>query len=161
MRSACTRRMVRLLAAACLSAAAADTVTAADASGATGTAGASLADFKGADIYSHICQGCHMSQGEGAVGAGHYPKLASNLTLASWRYVVLTVLEGRNDMPAFGAPANMVWDGPPGFGVVHLSDAQIADVVNYVRTHFGNTYKDRVSASDVAKLHPPGTAAAP
>ena len=102
-----------------------------------------------------------MAQGEGAIGAGHYPKLASNLTLASWQYVALTVLEGRNDMPAFGAPANMVWDGPPGFNVVHLSDAQVADVVNYVRSHFGNTYKDRVAASDVAKLHHPGPATEP
>jgi mono/diheme cytochrome c family protein len=64
-------------------------------------------------------------------------------------------------MPAFGAPANMVWDGPPGFGVVHLSDAQVADVVNYVRSHFGNAYKDRVTASDVAKLPHPGVATAP
>jgi mono/diheme cytochrome c family protein len=150
--------IARLLATAWLTAGVAAVAAAADASGA---AGASLSDLKGADIYSHVCQGCHMSQGEGAIGAGHYPKLASNLTLASWQYVALTVLEGRNDMPAFGAPANMVWDGPPGFGVVHLSDAQIADVVNYVRSHFGNTYRERVSASDVAKLAHPGSAAAP
>jgi mono/diheme cytochrome c family protein len=150
--------IARLLATAWLTAGVAAVAAAADASGA---AGASLSDLKGADIYSHVCQGCLMSQGEGAIGAGHYPKLASNLTLASWQYVALTVLEGRNDMPAFGAPANMVWDGPPGFGVVHLSDAQIADVVNYVRSHFGNTYRERVSASDVAKLAHPGSAAAP
>jgi mono/diheme cytochrome c family protein len=55
----------------------------------------------------------------------------------------------------------MVWDGPPGFGVVHLSDAQVADVVNYVRSHFGNAYKDRVTARDVAKLPHPGVATAP
>ncbi len=161
MRPACTGMMVRVLTTAWLSAGVAASAAAADAAGAAGTAGPSLADFKGADIYSHICQGCHMAQGEGAIGAGHYPKLASNLTLASWQYVALTVLEGRNDMPAFGAPANMVWDGPPGFNVVHLSDAQVADVVNYVRSHFGNTYKDRVTASDVAKLHHPGPATEP
>ena len=31
-----------------------------------------------------------------------------------------------------------------------MSDAQVADVINYVRTHFGNSYTDAVSAADVA-----------
>jgi mono/diheme cytochrome c family protein len=31
-----------------------------------------------------------------------------------------------------------------------MSDAQVAEIVNYVRTHFGNTYSDVVSAADVA-----------
>jgi len=26
-----------------------------------------------------------------------------------------------------------------------LTDAQIADVVNYIRTHFGNRYSDKVT----------------
>ena len=30
----------------------------------------------GAEIYVHICQGCHMPEGQGATGAGHYPALA-------------------------------------------------------------------------------------
>ena len=30
-----------------------------------------------------------------------------------------------------------------------MSDQQVADVVNYVRTHFGNTYGDAVSAGEV------------
>ena len=32
----------------------------------------------GQDIYTQICQGCHMPQGQGASGAGHYPKLAGD-----------------------------------------------------------------------------------
>lgn len=117
---------------------------------------ATLSDVSGEDIYGHICQGCHMPHGEGAIGAGHYPKLAGNPTLASWQYVALTVLGGRKGMPAFSAAAHQVWDGP----TVRLSDAQVADVVNYVRSHFGNTYKDRVSAAQVAKLPHPTTGAA-
>jgi len=36
-----------------------------------------------------------------------------------------------------------------------LSDAQIADVVNYVRSHFGNGYKAEVTAQQVSALpHP-------
>ena len=31
-----------------------------------------------------------------------------------------------------------------------MSDEQVADVVNYVRTHFGNSYADALSAGDVA-----------
>jgi mono/diheme cytochrome c family protein len=31
-----------------------------------------------------------------------------------------------------------------------MSDAQVADVVNYVRTHFSNSYSDAVSAADVS-----------
>jgi mono/diheme cytochrome c family protein len=107
---------------------------------------------RGAEIYSRICQGCHMPQGQGADGAGHYPKLADNPALASWQYVALTVLDGRKGMPSFGLPAGDNLDRI----AVHLSDEQVADVVNYVRTHFGNTYKDRVTASQIAGLrHPP------
>ena len=120
----------------------------ADDSGSTRAAGMSSAD--GAQIYAHICQGCHMPQGQGAVGAGHYPKLAGNAALVSWQYAVLTVLNGKNGMPAFGLPEDQMM-----FGAAHLSDAQIADVVNYVRSHFGNHWKDTVTAEQVAALpHP-------
>jgi mono/diheme cytochrome c family protein len=36
----------------------------------------------------------------------------------------------------------------PGLGM-QLDDQQVADVVNYVRTHFGNKYKDKVTPADV------------
>jgi mono/diheme cytochrome c family protein len=121
----------------------------ADDSSFTSTAG--LGPANGAEVYSHICQGCHMPQGQGAVGAGHYPKFTANQKLASWQFVALTVLAGRNGMPAFGLPADKVQETR----TVHLSDAQVADVVNYVRSHFGNTYKDKVTAAQVAQLpHP-------
>ena len=107
----------------------------------------------GAQVYSHTCQGCHMSSGQGAVGAGHYPKLAGSPALVSWQYVALTVLGGKNGMPAFGLPADA-----DTYASVHLSDAQVADVVNFVRTHFGNKWKSTVTASQVASLpHPAGS----
>ena len=39
-----------------------------------------------------------------------------------------------------------------------MSDQQAADVINYVRTHFGNSYSDAISAADIkaARPHPPG-----
>ena len=98
-----------------------------------------------------------MPQGQGASGAGHYPKLAGDPGLASWQFVAVTVLGGRNGMPAFGLPA----DGQTDRFAVQLNDQQVADVVNYVRTHFGNHYKDKATAVAVAKLPHPSPATSP
>jgi mono/diheme cytochrome c family protein len=114
------------------------------------TSRAAIGSLSGEQIYDHICQGCHMSGAQGAVGAGAYPKLAANKKFVSWEFVALTVLNGRNGMPPFGRPANQEPSR-----VTHLTDAQIADVVNYVRSHFENKYKTNVTASQVTALpHP-------
>jgi mono/diheme cytochrome c family protein len=123
----------------------------------TFTSTAALGSIGGAEIFSRICQGCHMPHGEGAVGAGHYPKLSGSPALVSWEYAALTVLGGRNGMPAFGLPADQARE----VRTVHLSDAQVADVVNYVRSHFGNTYKPNLTAAQVAALPHPGAEVAP
>lgn len=119
----------------------------------TSTAGFSQAS--GAVIYSHICQGCHMPDGQGAVGAGFYPRLAGDKALASWQYAALIVLHGRNAMPPFGLPTAQVQETR----TVHLSDAQIAGVVNYIRTHFGNHYGTAATAAEVAALPHPSSPA--
>ena len=110
-----------------------------------------LASASGEQIYQHICQGCHMPDGKGAVGAGHYPALAGDANLASSRFAAIMVLRGRNDMPAFAVGHPMGSFGP--LGQFELSDLQIAGVINYVRTHFGNHYKDAISAEDVSAMH--------
>jgi len=117
----------------------------------TSTATAGIGTAGGEQIYRQICQGCHMDQAQGAVGAGHYPKLAGNPALVSWQYVALTVLNGKKGMPWFGLPADQVV-----FGAGRLSDAQVADVVNYIRSHFGNKYQGTVTAGQVAALPHPG-----
>jgi mono/diheme cytochrome c family protein len=127
----------------------------ADDSAFTSTAG--VGSIGGAEIYSHICQGCHMPEGVGAVGAGHYPKLAGDPALTSWQYAALTVLNGRHAMPPFGLPADEVQE----IRTVHLSDTQIADVVNYIRSHFGNTYADQATTAQVAALPHPSSPAPP
>jgi mono/diheme cytochrome c family protein len=91
----------------------------------------------GEAVYKGVCQGCHMPDAKGAQGAGMYPALAENPRLASNLYPVAIVLNGKNGMPSFGRV---------------LDDAQIAAVVNYVRTHFGNNYTDAVSTADVKKI---------
>jgi mono/diheme cytochrome c family protein len=88
----------------------------------------------GETIYQGICQGCHMAEAQGAEGAGRYPALASNPRLAGAAYVTHLVLRGQKGMPGFGD---------------NLSDQQVADVVNYVRTHFGNRYDGAVTPADV------------
>ncbi len=85
-------------------------------------------------IYQGICQGCHMADAKGAEGAGHYPALVSNPRLAGAAYVMHVVLKGQKGMPGFAD---------------NLSDQQIADVVNYVRTHFGNRFGGAVTPADV------------
>ena len=102
----------------------------------------------GRQIYENICQGCHMADGGGAVGAGHYPALAKDPTLVSRQYMALTILSGRRNMPAFGAKHAIGFGGPP----VTLTEAQIAAVINYVRTNFGNHYKDSITAAEVVAL---------
>lgn len=91
--------------------------------------------MEGENLYRALCQGCHMPQGQGAVGAGQYPALANNPKLVTPHYAVFMVSKGQGGMPGF---SDM------------LTNAQIAEVVNYVRTHFGNDHKDNISAKDVA-----------
>jgi mono/diheme cytochrome c family protein len=88
----------------------------------------------GEAIYKGVCQGCHMPDAKGAVGAGMYPALASNSKLETAGYPISVIIHGQKAMPVFGAA---------------FSDQQIADVVNYIRTHFGNTYKDKVTPEEV------------
>ena len=88
----------------------------------------------GEALFKGICQGCHMPNAQGAVGAGAYPALAKNPKLEVAGYPIAVVVNGQKAMPAFGQM---------------LSDEQIADVINFVRTHFGNNFKDKVAPADV------------
>jgi len=99
--------------------------------------GARFTQTEGAQLYEAICQGCHMPGGVGASGAGSYPALAHDAHLAVKGFPIARVLDGSKAMPAFKDL---------------LSDEQIAAVVAYVRTHFGNAYKGQVSPADVKAL---------
>jgi mono/diheme cytochrome c family protein len=84
-------------------------------------------------LYKRVCAGCHMPDAKGAKGAGMYPALAANKNLAAAGYPLYIVLHGKNGMPPVGKM---------------MTDAQVADVVNYVRSNFGNKYKDKVKPED-------------
>jgi len=102
----------------------------------------------GRQIYEHVCRGCHMANGVGAIGAGRFPALTKNPALGSRQYMALTILMGKRNMPAFGANYAIGFGGPP----VILNEAQIAAVINYVRTNFGNHYTDPITAAQVGAL---------
>src|ERR1700761_2891994 len=74
----------------------------------------------GEAIFKNVCQGCHMPDAKGAVGAGMYPALAKNPKLEVAGYPVSVVVNGQKAMPAFGSM---------------LSDQKIPAVINFVRTH--------------------------
>lgn len=84
-----------------------------------------IAHQGGEAVYNAVCAGCHMPEGQGAVGAGAYPALANNELLAAPSYPIYLILEGQKAMPPFG---NL------------LDDQQVADVVNYIRSNFGNSF---------------------
>lgn len=91
----------------------------------------------GEALFHQVCQGCHMPQAQGASGAGAYPALAANAKLAAKVYPVFMVSSGQGGMPGFKDS---------------MSDQQIADVVNYVRSHFGNAFADSVTLEDVRSV---------
>jgi mono/diheme cytochrome c family protein len=104
----------------------------ADSAGVVGANSFPQQDGKG--LYAAICAGCHMPDAKGAIGAGAYPALANNQNLTAAGYPVYLILYGQKAMPGFG-----------GF----LTDAQVAAVVNYIRSNFGNKFTDAIKAEDI------------
>jgi mono/diheme cytochrome c family protein len=105
--------------------------------------GFTFSETTGKEIYEGICQGCHMPDGKGAVAQGSaplgYPALAGNPKLAAGAYPAMVVTRGQKAMPQFGT---------------QLSDTQIANVVNYIRTEFGNKFTTAITPAQVAPLRP-------
>jgi mono/diheme cytochrome c family protein len=100
----------------------------------TFSSGYRFVEMSGEELYNNVCGGCHMMDAKGATAAGSYPSLAANPNLVAATYPVTVVVRGRRGMPPFGDM---------------MSDDQIAAVVNYLRTHFGNSFSDVVTAQDV------------
>ena len=107
--------------------------------GVTLSPGFKFTESSGEQLFAGVCQGCHMPDGHGATGAGSYPSIANDGNLESKGYPVAVVVGGQRGMPSMG------W---------MMSDEQVAAVVNYVRTHFGNQYRDAVTTEDVKLIRP-------
>ena len=81
-----------------------------------------------------------MANAKGATGAGTIPALASDPKLQSTGYPVYVVLHGLGGMPVLGAS---------------LDDSQVAAVVDFVTTHFGNHATDKLTPEQVKSMRPP------
>jgi mono/diheme cytochrome c family protein len=95
------------------------------------------APVTGEEVYTQVCQACHMADARGGQGAAAIPALAGNPRLAVAAYPIAMVVNGRGAMPGF---------------TDILNPAQIANVVGYVRTHFGNAYAKPVTPEEVEKI---------
>jgi mono/diheme cytochrome c family protein len=95
----------------------------------------------GESLYKGVCAACHMPDAKGGTGAGYYPALANNQKLEVSAYPVTLVMNGSKAMPSFKHA---------------MTDAQIAAVVTYVRTHFGNSYTDPVTPDEVKEVREAG-----
>jgi mono/diheme cytochrome c family protein len=78
-----------------------------------------------------------MANAKGGQGAAVIPALAGNPRLAVAAYPIAMVVNGRGAMPGF---------------TDLLNPTQIANVVGYVRTHFGNAYSKPVTPQEVARI---------
>ena len=102
---------------------------------------------RGRAVYRERCESCHGSQGEGARGA--YPALAGNRSVVMDQpaNVIRAVLSGGFQPATAGNPRP--WGMPP-FGHV-LDDTEVADVVTFIRTQWGNS-APAVSSTDVQRM---------
>lgn len=133
------KKPVFVFIAACLIPAFAPTLILADGVGTVGPS--SFPARSGEKIYQTVCQSCHMADAKGATGAASYPVLAGDINLVSSAFTAYTIIYGRKAMPGFGGM---------------LDDEQVANVVNYLRQNFGNSYQDTLTPDDISKLRKPG-----
>ena len=102
----------------------------------------------GASVYVDSCAACHKTDGSGY--QRFFPELRGNpVVLAEDPTSLIHIVLSGAQLPGVkDAPTTITM---PAFGW-RLNDQQVADVVNFIRTSWGNTAKSAVSASDVAKV---------
>ncbi|WP_085679708.1 MULTISPECIES: cytochrome c [unclassified Pseudomonas] len=101
----------------------------------------------GASVYIDNCAACHRTDGHGYTRV--FPALAGNpvVQTADATSLIHVVLAGGTVPATHAAPSNFTM---PAFGW-RLSDQEVADVVNFIRTSWGNQ-GSAVSAADVKHL---------
>lgn len=101
----------------------------------------------GAAVYIDNCAACHRTDGQGYTRV--FPALAGNpvVQTADATSLIHVVLDGGTVPATHTAPSNLTM---PAFGW-RLSDQEMAEVVNFIRTSWGNQ-GSAVSASDVKAI---------
>lgn len=108
--------------------------TTANAAPGAATAGAGGASADGRTVYTQNCVSCHGADGHGQ--PGYFPPLAGNPDIAADRLLpVLVLLHGLSG--SIDVAGKTYASSMPPFD--HLSDAEIAAVVTYVQSAWGNT----------------------
>ncbi|WP_394516911.1 c-type cytochrome [Pantoea sp. SGAir0175] len=102
----------------------------------------------GAGVYVDSCAACHKTDGSGY--QRFYPALRGNPVVMAEdpTSLIHIVLVGGTLPGVQGAPTAITM---PAFGW-RLNDSQVADVVNFIRTSWGNGVQTKVTAKQVAKL---------
>jgi mono/diheme cytochrome c family protein len=120
------------------------TTTTAATTGGGGAAAPAGGSAAGASVYTANCAGCHGAAGAGTPGA--FPPLANNPVVNGPAAKVITIVNNGLNGPVTvgGATYNGVM--PPWKG--NLTPAQIADVITYIRSSWGNT-GSAVTTADV------------
>jgi len=119
-----------------------DIIAMAAAIAALGVGSAALAQTPtGQELFAQNCSACHQLTGKGIPGA--FPSLAGDpFVVGEPEQVASTVVHGRGGMPTFGP---------------ELTDVQIATILTYVRSAWGNQ-ASAITPDMVAKVR---TSAAP
>jgi mono/diheme cytochrome c family protein len=98
---------------------------------------------RGAQLYLANCSGCHQASGRGIPGV--FPPLAGNgVVLASDPNDIVKVVDN-------GVPGRNQYVAMPAFKV-QLTEDQVADIANYVRTSWGNRAAPNTTPQLVGKL---------
>lgn len=114
--------------------------------GGTGSA-AGAAAAAGASVYTANCSGCHGAAGAGQPGV--FPPLAKNPVVNGDPLKVIHIVDYGLTGPVTVNGSTFNGTMPPWKG--NLTDEQIADVISYVRSAWGNTGAP-VTAAEVAKV---------
>jgi len=101
---------------------------------------------EGSLIYENFCVNCHLPNGEGV--AKTFPPLAKSDYLMNKRDLSIKAIK-------FGQKGKIVVNGITYNNVMAplgLTDQEIADVMNYITTSWGNANKKMISKEEVAVI---------
>jgi mono/diheme cytochrome c family protein len=115
--------------------------------------GTGASSSSGEVLYSGLCASCHGANGEGSKD-GYYPSLVHNTTvgLARPQNLLAAITQGVDR--EVGGEQVLMPHFSEGSHVQPLTDAEVASVATYVRTHFGPG--DQVTTAQVAHMRAGG-----
>ncbi len=102
----------------------------------------------GKDIYTDFCMTCHMPDGKGVPKS--FPPLANSDYLKNNRLLSIKAVKyGLSDaIEVNGETYNMP------MASLGLSDAEIADVMNYITNSWGNQNSEMITVKEVSEIKP-------